>query len=88
MATFADYSTHTMASNDFTLYPYQEVWNNDQSYLATSAYPDQSYINPTTFDSYQTQPAYSQPDQFSFGAESIIPIEEQSPATEPKLLAC
>ena len=70
MATFAEYPSQTMSSNnDFTLYPYQEVWNNDQGYLPTSTYPDQTYINPTTFDSYQTQQACVQPDQFSFGLD-------------------
>ena len=66
MATFADYNQHTMAGNDFTLYPYQEVWNQDQSYLPTSTYADQTYLNATSFDSYQAQQTYTHPDQFTF----------------------
>ena len=70
MATFADFPPQTMASNnDFTLYPYQEVWNQDQSYLPASSYADDAYLNTTTFDTYQTHPVYVQPDQFSYGAD-------------------
>ena len=66
MATFAEYSQQTMAPNhDFTLYSYPDVWSNDQAYLPTSTYPDQSYINATTFDSYQTTQAYD-PSHFAF----------------------
>ncbi len=66
MATFAEYSQQTMASNhDFTLYPYQDVWSNDQAYLPTSTYPDQSYLNATSFDSYQTTQAYD-PSHYAF----------------------
>ena len=53
-------------NNDFPLFPYPEMWN-DQSY---QPYPDQSYMNTTSFDSYQTHPAYVQPDQYSFGHDA------------------
>ena len=69
MATFAEYPPQTMAANDFTLYPYQEVWNQDQQYLPTTTYSDQTYFNSTTFDSFQAQQAYLQPDQFSFPSD-------------------
>lgn len=65
MATFAEYSSQTMASNDFPLFPYQEVWN-DQTY---QPYPDQSYLSSTSFDSYPSHPAYVQADQYSFGPD-------------------
>ncbi|KAK4635431.1 hypothetical protein CLAFUW4_01844 [Fulvia fulva] len=66
MATFAEQPVNTMASNDFTLYPYSDQWNQDHSYLPTSTYADQAYINATTFDSYQSQYSYAPfPDQFN-----------------------
>ena len=57
---------NTMAANDFTLYPYSEQWNQDQSYLPTSTYADPTYLNATTFDSYQSPYSYAPfPDQFN-----------------------
>lgn len=90
MATFAEYTQQTMApdNNDFTLYPYQEVWNNDHIYLPTS-FAEPTYINPTTFDSFQTQQAYAHPgqDHFSFNAESHqlskSHLQPQSPNYSP-----
>ncbi|KAK4508594.1 hypothetical protein PRZ48_002333 [Zasmidium cellare] len=55
-----------MASNDFTLYPYPEVWNQDQTYLPSSTYADQSYLSATTFDSYQSQQSYAPLEQYDF----------------------
>lgn len=56
-----------MASNDFTLYPYPEAWNQDQTYLPTSSYADPSYLSATTFDSYPTQQSYAPlPEPFDF----------------------
>ena len=69
MATFAEYPAQTMASNDFTLYPYSEVWNPEQAYLPPTSYADQSYINAATFDSYDAQQAYVQPEGFPFALE-------------------
>ncbi|USW47342.1 Putative Zinc finger C2H2-type [Septoria linicola] len=59
MTTFADYPAHTMASNDFTLYPDPESWIQEQSYLPTSTYPDQTYLSTTSFDSFSVQPSFS-----------------------------
>lgn len=60
MATYADYPTQTMSSNndDLPLYPYQD-WNADPSYLPTSTYVDQPYLAATTFDSYASQPSFA-----------------------------
>lgn len=55
-------------NNDFPLFPYPADWN-DQSY---QPYPDQSYMTSNTFDSYQTYPPYTQPDQFSFGQDNTF----------------
>lgn len=59
MTTFSEYPAHTMASNDFTLYPYPEQWNQEQSYLPTSTYADQSYLHATSYDSYQAQQGFA-----------------------------
>ena len=84
MATFAEYSAQTtMAGNDFTLYPYQEVWNQDQSYLPTSTYADQTYLNATTFESYPTQHAYAQPDPYSFSLEPSFQTKHNLHAPSP-----
>lgn len=62
MATFAEQSQSTMASdNDFTLYPYQEAWN-DTNFLPTS-FADQHYLNATSFDQSQLHPSYAQANQ-------------------------
>lgn len=67
MATYAEYPPNNMASNDFTLYPYPEVWNQDQTYLPSSTYADQSYLTATTFDSYQSQQSFAPlPEQYDF----------------------
>lgn len=90
MATFAEYPPNNMASNDFTLYPYPEVWNQDQSYLPSSTYTDQSYLSATTFDSYQSQHSYAPlPEQFDFnqGIDQSkhlrAPSAHDSPASHP-----
>ncbi|KAK3058084.1 hypothetical protein LTR09_001161 [Extremus antarcticus] len=81
MATFAEYQSQTMASNnDFQLYPYPDMWNQDQSFLPTSTYQDQSYPTSTSYDSYQSQQPYAQPDQFTFGTEqSFLPKHNLQP---------
>ena len=83
MATFAEYPTQTMSSNeDFPLYSYPDVWNNDQTYLPTSTYHDGSYMSSTTFDSFQTQLSYAQPEQYSFGTDqSFLPKHNLQPAS-------
>ncbi|WPG98118.1 zinc finger protein [Acrodontium crateriforme] len=71
MATFAEFHQQPMAAtHDFTLYPYQDMWNQDQTFLPQSQYPDQSY--PTTYDSFHPQQAFSQPpvDQLAFNTET------------------
>jgi hypothetical protein len=72
MATYADFTAQTMASNDFTLYPYQEPWNNDQTYLPTTGF-DQAYLDTTSFDSFQVQQSYlaAGQDQFPYNTESF-----------------
>ena len=87
MATFAEYPQQTMASNsDFTLYPYQEVWSNDQAYLPTSTYADQSYLNATTFDSFQASQAYA-PNSFVFDQsfQAKASLQPPSPGYSPAL---
>ena len=77
----------TSDNNDFPLYPYQEAWN-DPIYLPTS-YADQSYLNATTFDSFQTQQPYAQPGQadFTFNTQSFQQVKNhlrpQSPSYSP-----
>ena len=68
MTTFQDYPAQTMApnENDFPLFPYPDAWS-DHTY---EPYPDQSYMNTTSFDSYQTHPAYIPTDQYTFGADN------------------
>jgi hypothetical protein len=86
MATFAEYSQQTMApDNDFTLYPYQAMWNSDQAYLPTSAYPDQSYLNATTYDTFQTSQAYTDPNNFPFDQsfQSKSNLQPPSPNYSP-----
>ena len=86
MATYAEYSAQTMAANDFTLYPYQE-WNNEQTYLPTSTYQDQSYMSATSFDSFGSQQAYAHLDQFTFpGDQTFQPknsLQPPSPRYSP-----
>eukprot|EP00918_Siedleckia_nematoides_P069435 GHVU01151472.1.p1 GENE.GHVU01151472.1~~GHVU01151472.1.p1 ORF type:complete len:618 (-),score=66.94 GHVU01151472.1:15-1868(-) len=73
MATFAEYPAHTMASNDFTLYPYPEAWDQDQTYLPTSTFADQSYLNATSFDSYQNHQSYAPlQDQYDYSGHQTI----------------
>ena len=60
MASYAEYSAQTMASNDFTLYPDPESWNQEQSYLPTSTYAEQPYLSAaTTFDSFPAQTTFA-----------------------------
>ncbi|KAK6393406.1 hypothetical protein LTR65_002697 [Meristemomyces frigidus] len=74
-------------SNDFTLYPFLETWN-EQNYLPTSL-TDNSYMHPTPFDAFQAQQAYAQPGQqlFSFNTESYPQaknhLQPQSPNYSP-----
>ncbi len=73
MATFAEYPPQTMASNnDFQLYTYPGVWNNDQGFLPTSDYPDESYMGATAFDTYQQSIPYTQPEHYSFGTGQLL----------------
>lgn len=83
MATFADYQAQTMGSNDFTLYPYTEVWNQDQTYLPPSSFPEQPYITATTFDSYPSQEAYVQPEQYSFPLDPSFHTKENLQSLSP-----
>ncbi|KAK3720133.1 hypothetical protein LTR37_003957 [Vermiconidia calcicola] len=71
-----------MASNnhDFTLYPYQDMWNNDQPYLRSSTYADQQYLSATTFDDFQAAQAYGQPLPYSYGAEQSFHSKSDLPA--------
>ena len=57
------------SSTDFTLYPYE--WNQDQTYLPTTTFADPTYLNATSFDTYQSQQAYNQAlaEQYSFSNE-------------------
>ncbi|KAK5162957.1 uncharacterized protein LTR77_011011 [Saxophila tyrrhenica] len=57
------------SNNDFTLYPYPDLWNNEQNFLPSSTYQDQNYLNATSFDSYQANQPYVQPDQYTFGGD-------------------
>lgn len=71
MATFAEYSSNNMASNttsDFPLFAYNEMWN-DQNY---QSYPDQSYMDTTSFDGYPSMPAYNQPNQYAYGSHATF----------------
>lgn len=89
MATYAEYQQQTMASdnNDFTLYPFQQAWH-DQTYLPTS-FAENPYIDPTPFDSFQSQQALAHPvqQQFSFNTESYQQaknhLQPQSPTYSP-----
>ena len=86
MATFAEFSQQTMApDNDFTLYPYQSMWSSDQAYLPTSAYPDQSYLNATAYDTFQTSQAYTDPNNYSFDQsfQSKSNLQPPSPNYSP-----
>lgn len=47
------------SSDDFTLYPFNEVWSQGPSYVPTSSYAEQSYTTGTTYDSYPTQQTYN-----------------------------
>ena len=82
MASFAEYPSQNMASNnhDFTLYPYQDMWNNDQTYLTSSTYADQQYLNATTFDDFQAAQAYGQPDPYSYGTSQSFSSKNNLPA--------
>lgn len=80
MATFAQYPSHSMASNDFTLYPYQDVWHQEQPYLPATSYAEQPYANATTFDSYNPQSAFAQPDQYVFDEQLVKHSINYSPA--------
>ena len=69
MATFTEYPPHTTASSnvDFTLFPYQDLWNSDPSYPAMSTYAEQSYLTATTYDSYLPHQTYAPlPEHFDF----------------------
>jgi hypothetical protein len=90
MTTFAEYPQQTMASdenNDFTLFPYQEMWNNDQTYIPPSTFADQTFGQPTSFDAFSTQQAYAHPNQFAFNPESYQPaknnLQPPSPSYSP-----
>ena len=87
MANFTDYEAPTMSSNDFTLYPYSEVWSRDQTYLPTTNFSDAPYITATTFDSYQAQQAYAPPDQYCFPIDPSLQlksnIQRASPSYSP-----
>ncbi|CAK3884382.1 C2H2 finger domain transcription factor crzA-like [Lecanosticta acicola] len=73
MATYAEYPAQAMASNDFTLYPYPEAWNQDETYLPTSRYADPSYLSATTFDSYPRQHSYAPlPEPFDFLGQQAL----------------
>ena len=65
MANFAEYQEQPMTSdNDFTLYPYQEAWN-DPNFLPTS-FGNPNYLTATSYDNYQAHQAYVQPPQAHF----------------------
>lgn len=84
MATFAEYPHHTMASNDFTLYPYPEAWNQDQTYLPSSTYADPSYLSSTTFDSYPNQQSYAPlPEPFDFLGQQTLEQSKNFRAPSP-----
>lgn len=74
--TFADYPAHTMANNDFTLYPYQDqTWDND-SFLPNSNFSDPNFVNPTTLDSFPANAAYAN-EHFTFQSQTY---RQQSPS--------
>lgn len=78
MASYADYSAQTMASDDFTLYPDAESWNPEQSYLPTSTYADQPYLSATTFDS-----SFQAPQQYSDCTFEQTPQHAKEPFHSP-----
>lgn len=54
----------TMASSsDFTLYPYSETWNQEQTYLPTSTYSEQGYLAAPSFDSFQEHQSFARRSQ-------------------------
>ncbi|KXT02906.1 hypothetical protein AC578_1828 [Pseudocercospora eumusae] len=84
MMTFAHYPAHTMASNDFTLYPYPESWNQEQNYLSSASYADQSYLTTTSFDSFSTQQSFAPvPEQYNYSANQAISQSKPSPYHSP-----
>ena len=83
MTTFAAFPSHTMASHDFTLYPYSETWNQNQTYLPPPAFSEEQYLAASTFDTYQAQTAFAQSDQYlpiDPRLQSKAQVQDQSPA--------
>ncbi|KAK5136271.1 hypothetical protein LTR08_003878 [Meristemomyces frigidus] len=88
MSTYAEYSQQMMASdNDFELYPFQSTWSG-QTYLPAS-FANQSFTDPTSFDSFPSQQSYVQPSPQPFAVtnESFLQsknyIRPQSPNCSP-----
>ncbi|KAK4574325.1 hypothetical protein LTR86_002087 [Recurvomyces mirabilis] len=89
MTTYADYSHQIMApedNTDFPLFPYQDIWNQEQAYLPTTTFADQTYLQATTYDSFTAQTAYAQLNQGSFPYDSAAlsnPIKDALHAPSP-----
>lgn len=85
MAAFAQYH-QTMAlnanntdnndpANDFTLFPAFD-WTQDQTFVPTTSYADQSYLHSTTFDSSFSHPAYAPPLADPYHFEASQPYQQ------------
>ncbi|KAK5111150.1 hypothetical protein LTR62_005349 [Meristemomyces frigidus] len=47
-------------NTDFPLFPYPDLWNQEQAYMPTTTFGDQQYTLAPTFDSMPAQPSYAQ----------------------------
>lgn len=71
------------SSSDFTLYPYSETWDQEQTYLPTTTYPDQPFLAAPSFDSYHQHQSFAQHQQQFHYTEDQLKAPEHSPNFSP-----